>query len=130
VHTLLGAFSLTVFATSAILDAVGLATRRPAWGVAARGGLTAGLAAGAAAGIFAVAAVAGARPGSPHRRAAHLRAAAHLGALSLFAGALVLRRGEQVIFPSTAALVLSLGGILLGAIAAWLTAELGSRVEG
>jgi uncharacterized membrane protein len=130
VHTVLAALSLTLLATSVLLDVVGLVSRQPAWGTVAQGDLEAGLSAGAAAGVFAVAAAFGAMPGSRLRRAALLRAAAHVGGLGLFGSALVLRRTEGMLAPTSAVLVLSLGGLVLGAISGWLTVELGGRVSG
>jgi uncharacterized membrane protein len=130
VHTVLAAFSVALLATSVLLDVVGLASRQPAWGAVAQGDLEAGLSAGAAAAVFAVAAVAAALPGTRLRRTMALRAAAHIGALALFGGALVMRRADGMIAPSTAVLVLSLGGLVLGGLSAWLTAELAGRLSG
>lgn len=123
-HTVLGVFSLGLLATSVILDVVGLTLRRAVWAEAARSDLQAGLAAGVAAVVLSLVAAGGAPPGSRGRQLAVLRASAEGSALILFGGALAVRVMDAGSFPSTTALVLSAGGLALGAVAAWLGSEL------
>jgi uncharacterized membrane protein len=130
VHTVLGVLSLGLLATSVLFDVVGLALRRPVWADAARGDLQAGIAAGVLAAVLSLVALAGTRPGSSARQLGVLRTTTEGSALVLFAGALAARTTDPGPFPSTAALVLSAGGLALGAVAAWLGAELAGRVEG
>lgn len=126
VHPVLIAMSLGLLATSVLCDVAGLASRQTVWAEAALRDLQVGLAAGTAAAVFALAAIVGSLPGSQARRMTVLRAAAHLTSLAVFAGALVLRKGGA---PSTAALILSTAGLLLGAIGAWLSTELRARCD-
>jgi uncharacterized membrane protein len=126
VHPVLGFLSLGLLATSVLFDVAGLASRQTVWADAARRDLQLGLAGGAAASVFVLAAVFGSLSGSPARRMAVLRAAAHLVSLTLFAGALALRRAR---FPSTAAVVLAAGGLALGGIGAWLGTEIAARLD-
>ncbi len=128
-HTVLGVLSLGLLSTSVLFDVAGLVSRRAAWAQAALGDLQAGLAAGAVAVVLALVAIAAPRPGSRDRELSVLRASTEGSALTLFAGAWMIRRMDGTPFPSSTALVLSAAGLALGAIAAWLGAELALRVR-
>ena len=128
-HAVLAVFSLGLLATSVLFDVVGLAARLPVWGEIAYQDLLGGLAAGGAATVLALVAAARTPLTSGARPAAVLRASAQVSALTLFGGALAVRRMDRGPFPSTTALVLSAAGLALGAVAAWLTVELARRLS-
>jgi uncharacterized membrane protein len=130
VHTALAVFAVGLLATSVLFDVVGLATRRTVWGEIAYQDLLVGLAGMAVAALWAVIDVARTPPVAPERPATLLRASAQFSALALFGGALGVRWMDRSLFPSTTALVLSAGGLALGAVGASLTIALGQRVRG
>ena len=129
VHAVLAVFSLGLLATSVLFDVVGLASHRPVWGEVASQDLVGGLAGGAAAALLSLVAAARTPLVSRSRPAAVLRASAQVSALVLFGGALAVRHMDRGPFPSTTALVLSAAGLAAGAVAAWLTIELASRLQ-
>jgi uncharacterized membrane protein len=127
VHAALAVFAVGLLATSVLFDVVGLATHRTVWGEVAYQNLLVGLAGTGVAALWAVIEVARTPVVAPQRPATLLRASAQVSALALFGGAVGVRLMDRRLFPSTTAIVLSAGGLALGAIGASLTIALAQR---
>ncbi len=126
-HQMLIVFPLGLLVTAVIFDGIHYATAGPRWAEVAYWMIAAGLIGGLLAAVPGVVDWAAIPSGTRAKAIGTWHGLGNVGVLVLFAVSLYLR-SDNPSAPTAAASLLSLAGLLLGAVTAWLGGELVDRL--
>lgn len=127
VHQMLIVFPLGLLATSVIFDLVGLGTHQERWADAAFVMIAAGVIGGLIAAVFGLIDWLAIPRRTRASRIGLIHGLGNVVVVTMFAASWLLRRPSPE-SPSTAAVVLSIGGALLALVTGWLGGELVARL--
>ena len=117
-------FPLGLLGMSVIFDVIGLATGGSVWGLVAYWNIAAGLVIGLLAGAFGLVDLLAVPPGTRAARVGLTHALLNVVVIGFFAISFVLRTLDPSPLPSIAAFVVSVIGLLVAVVSAWLGGEL------
>lgn len=126
-HQILIVFPLGLLITSVVFDGVYYATGNPRWADIAFWMIASGVVGGVLAAVPGVIDWAAIPSGTRAKAVGSWHGLGNVVVLALFGASLYLRSGDPTA-PPDAALLLSLGGVLLGGVTAWLGGELVDRL--
>jgi uncharacterized membrane protein len=123
IHQMLIVFPLGLLATAAIFDVITLVTDNGKWSDIAFWMIAAGVIGGLVAALFGVIDWLGIPAGTRAKRVGALHGLGNVAVVGLFAVSWLLREPDPSM-PSSAALALSFGGVILATVTGWLGGEL------
>lgn len=127
IHQMLIVFPLGLLATAVVFDVISLVTDTGKWSDLAYWMIAAGIAGGLVAALFGLIDWLGIPANTRAKRVGALHGIGNVVVVALFAGSWWLRRPDPAL-PSTTALALSFGGVLLATLTGWLGGELVSQL--
>jgi uncharacterized membrane protein len=127
IHPMLIVFPLGLLSTAAIFDVIYLVTDDGAWAQASFYMIAAGIIGGLASAVFGLIDWLAIPPATRAKRIGLLHGLGNVLVLALFAGSWLLRADPDTATPTTA-VALSLAGVMLALVTAWLGGELVDRL--
>ena len=128
IHPMLIVFPLGLLVTAVIFDVVRLVTGNNEFAIVSYWAIAAGVIGGLLAAIFGLMDWLAIPSGTRAKQVGLLHGAGNVVVVLLFAVSWLLRSGSPGYVPDTLAFVLSLVGVLIGAVTAWLGGELVDRL--